>query len=99
MLKINAQVVKDNEGYKLAIQVLTKNELEVAHTKFLGLGTDAVESLVMMRAPFEVEFADIADPISSQEAIEIVKKQNEELAAKKAAEAESAVAVEGEIVA
>lgn len=107
MLKINAQVVKDADGYKLAVQVVTSNELEVAHTKILGLASDAVESLVMMRAPFEVEFADIADPVSSPEAIEIVRKQNEEKAAKEAADAVAAAAaaeatpavVEGEIVA
>lgn len=98
MLKINAQVVKDVEGYKLAVQVVTENELAVAHTKVLNLAADAIESLVLMRAPFEVEFADVADPISSPEAIEMVRKQNEEKAAAEAAAA-SAQVVEGEVVA
>lgn len=98
MLKIDAQVVKDAENYKLLVRIITKNELEVAHTQLLNLGADAIESLVMMRMPFSVEFADIIDPVSNDEALEIVKKQNEERAAKEAADASAAV-VEGEIVA
>lgn len=86
MLKIAAQILKDEEGYKLAVRVITGNELEISHTKFLGLAGDALESMVMLRMPFEVEYADILDPMSSEEAIATVKKQNEEAAAAKAAE-------------
>ena len=93
MLKIGAQVIKDADGYKLVVRVITENQLEVAHTKLLGLGSDAIESLVMMRLPFDVEFADIEDPISTSEAIAIVEQQNADAAAKAAA-----APIEAEIV-
>lgn len=81
MLKIDAQIIKDKESYKLVVRVLTKNDTEVAHTKFLELATDLIESAVMLRNPFQIEFDSIEDVKANLEAIETVKQQASEAAA------------------
>lgn len=92
MLTIYAQVIKEEGDYKLNITVPTSNGLDITHTRLLLLGSDAVESLVMMRMPFKVEFDEIEAPVSMQSAIDKVNEQN-------AATAAETVVVDAEVVA
>jgi S-methylmethionine-dependent homocysteine/selenocysteine methylase len=77
MLKIDAQIIRDTESYKLVMRVVTNNEIEVAHTKFIELSADVIESFVMLRNTFAVEFEHIEDVVSDKDAIKTVKEQNE----------------------
>lgn len=94
-MKIKIQMVRDEDGYKLALATRTVNDTEIDHIKLVELDKDVVSSVFLMGNMFEVDFDGIKEAFASEEAIEKVKKQKKEAADKKQ---ETVEVVEAEVV-
>lgn len=74
----------DDKVYRLAMRIDTANEIGAAHTMVVDLKENILDSMIRLFQPVSVEFKDIIAH-ASQEAIEVVRKQQEEEEAKASA--------------
>lgn len=93
-MKIKIQIVRDEDGYKLALATRTVNDTEIDHIKLVELDKDVVSSVFLMGNMFEVDFDGIKEAFATEQAIEKIKKQKKQKE-EKAQEAEAEIVIEG----
>ena len=93
-MKINVQLIRDKGIFKLVLLTRTMNGTEIDHVKIVDLDQDITSSMFMLSGMFEVDFDGIDEAIATEAAIEKVKKQKEEAAAR----IQEAEVVEAEVV-
>ena len=93
-MKINVQLIRDKGIFKLVLLTRTMNGTEIDHVKIVDLDQDITSSMFMLSGMFEVDFNGIDEAIATEAAVEKVKKQKEEAAAR----IQEAEVVEAEVV-
>lgn len=93
-MKINVQLISDKGIFKLVLLTRTLNDTDIDHIKIVDLDKDITSSMFMLSSMFEVDFDGVDEVKATEAAVEKVKKQKEEAAAR----IQEAEVVEAEVV-
>lgn len=81
-MKINVQLISDKGIFKLVLLTRTLNDTDIDHIKIVDLDKDITSSMFMLSSMFEVDFDGVDEVKATEAAVEKVKKQKEEAAAR-----------------